>query len=284
MHLLHPRRTLLLSFPWRRNRLRLLESFGQMKVVHLLFQILNPLPTGTIPAPHRTNSAWSLSRSDLSASYSAINFSISVFIPSSISQDCFTCMSANLVKYLHLHNNFQLASPINLKENSFSCLSRAIAASSRALSFPKAPPRAQEPSTHSRAFPKAPPRAQEPPPHSRSIPQAPPRAQEPPTHSRSIPQAPPRAQEPPPHSRSIPPSTASCARTATTLTKHSPSIASCARTANTRTKHSPSIASCARTATTLTKHPPSTASCARTANTLTKLTCSSASVRFAKPK
>ena len=130
-------------------------------------------------------------------------------------------MSANLVKYLHLHKNFNWHHLLNSKENSFSCLSRAIAASSHTSSFPKATPRAQEPPTHSRsrpkhrlvrknrqhtheAFPKATPRAQEPSTHSRSIPQASPRAQEPPPHSRSIPQATPRAQEPPPHSRSIP--------------------------------------------------------------------------------
>ena len=46
-------------------------------------------------------------------------------------------MSANLVKYLHLHKNFNWHHLLNSKENSFSCLSRAIAASSRTSSFPK---------------------------------------------------------------------------------------------------------------------------------------------------
>ena len=63
-------------------------------------------------------------------------------------------MSANLVKYLHLHKNFNWHHLLNSKENSFSCLSRAIAASSRTSSFPKATPRAQEPPTHSRSRPK----------------------------------------------------------------------------------------------------------------------------------
>ena len=159
-------------------------------------------------------------------------------------------MSANLVKYLHLHKNFNWHHLLNSKENSFSCLSRAIAASSRTSSFPKATPRAQEPPTHSRSIPQS---------HA--------------SCART-------ANTLTKHSPSI----ASCARTANTLTKHSPSIASCARTINTLTKHSPSTASCARTVNTLTKHSPSIASCARTANTLTKQTCSSASVRFAKPK
>ena len=159
-------------------------------------------------------------------------------------------MSANLVKYLHLHKNFNWHHLLNSKENSFSCLSRAIAASSRTSSFPKATPRAQEPPPHSRSIPQAPPRAQEPPPHSRSIPQASPRAQEPPTHSRSIPQATPRAQEPPTHSRSIPQAPPRAQEPSTHSRRHFPSIASCARTAT----------------------------------TLTKQTCSSASVRFAKPK
>ena len=63
-------------------------------------------------------------------------------------------MSANLVKYLHLHKNFNWHHLLNSKENSFSCLSRAIAASSRTSSFPKATPRAQEPPPHSRSIPK----------------------------------------------------------------------------------------------------------------------------------
>ena len=97
-------------------------------------------------------------------------------------------MSANLVKYLHLHKNFNWHHLLNSKENSFSCLSRAIAASSRTSSFPKATPRAQEP-----------------PPHSRSIPQS---------HASCARTANTLTK----HS----PSTASCARTANTLTKHSP--------------------------------------------------------------
>ena len=164
------------------------ESFGQMKVVHLLFQILNPLPTGLIlsPAPHQLSLEPFTLRPFRFVQRDQL-FDICLYTLQAYLRTVFTCMSANLVKYLHLHKNFNWHHLLNSKENSFSCLSRAIAASSRTSSFPKATPRAQEPPPHSRSIPQAPPRAQEPPTHSRSIPQAPPRAQEPPTHSRSRP-------------------------------------------------------------------------------------------------
>lgn len=158
-------------FPWRRNCLRPLRKLRTDEGC-------SPVVPNPQSASYRTHSqprtaptqpgAFHAQTFPLRTARSTFRY-LSLYLQAYL-RTVFTCMSANLVKYLHLHKNFNWHHLLNSKENSFSCLSRAIAASSRASSFPKATPRAQEPSTHSRSIPQASPRAQEPPPHSRSRP------------------------------------------------------------------------------------------------------------------
>ena len=78
-----------------------------MKVVNLLFQILNPLPTGLIlsPAPHQLSLEPFTLRPFRFVQRDQL-FDICLYTFKHIIKAKFSCPNAKLAKYLHLHKNF----------------------------------------------------------------------------------------------------------------------------------------------------------------------------------